>query len=524
MKENRRNKIKHIAALMALLLCMVMSIGMICLADEQGTVSVKSARIRASADPNSEQLGSVAQGKTVDIIGKTTGTDGQVWYQVYVDSNTKGYIRGNLIKLKDGASLKTVDGSAGSAGTDASASTTTPTDTRKAMVINKANIRKEASTNGELVGTQNRGTVLTVQGETTGSDNMKWYQVSFTYQDKEVSGYVRSDLVTFENVPDDAASSEINGEVNPDEQQPEDMAPDDQQPEEQPEPTPQPSSFQPINIDEEPPYIMEGFEAFQFHLPNDEQAYDGYQNDAGYLICYAQMPSGEQGWALVNIDMGLCQPYVYALEGIEAPRSVPGGLISIIVLVVIIIVLVAVIGLLLLKSRERRVSYKGYDDDDEEDSDDDIEDLEEIEEEPQPVRRPQSAGPQPVRRPQGTAGGPQPMRRPQPGPSGAAMPQGAPVRHPQGAAGGSQPMRRPQPGPAPQEPQPARRPQPGAGPSGSGVRPPQGAAGGPQPVRRPQGAPQPARRPQPGAGPQPGQGYKAKNLLDDEDMDFMDIE
>ncbi|MDE7185869.1 MAG: SH3 domain-containing protein [Lachnospiraceae bacterium] len=524
MRENRRNRIKHIAVSIALLLCMVMSIGMVCFADEQGTVSVKSARIRASADPNSEQLGSVAQGKTVDIIGKTTGTDGQVWYQVYVDANTKGYIRGNLVKLKDGASLKTVDGSAGSAGTDnsASASAPTSTDAKKAAVINKANIRKEASTNGDLVGTANRGTILTVQGETTGSDNMKWYQVSFTYQDKEVSGYVRSDLVTFDNVPADSVSSEISGEVNPDEQQPEDTVPDEQQPAEQPEPAPQPSSFQPINVEEEPPYVMQGFKEFKFTLPNDEQEYKGYQNEAGFIICYAQLPTGEQGWALVNIEMGICQPYVYAMDGIAIPAQVPGGLVSIIVLVVIIIILVAVIGLLLLKSRERGVSYKGYDDDDDEDSEDDIEDLEEMEEEPQPVRRPQSAGPQPVRRPQGgAAGGPQPMRRPQPGPAGSGMPQGQPVRHPQGGAA-PQPMRRPQPGPAPQEPQPARRPQPGAGPSGSGARPQPGA--GPQPVRRPQGAPQPARRPQPGAGPQPGQGYKAKNLLDDEDMDFMDIE
>ena len=521
MKENRRNRFKHIAASIVLLFCMVMSIGMICFADEQGTVIVESARIRAAADQNSEQLGSVAKGKTVDIIGQTTGTDKQVWYQVYVDANTKGYIRANLIKLKDGASLKTVDGGASSAGTDTAAPPATATDAKKAVVINKANIRKEASADSELVGTQNRGTVLTIKGETTGSDKMKWYQVSFTYQEKEVTGYVRSDLVTFENVPSDPASSEINGEVNPDEPQPEETAPEPEpQPDEQPEPAPQPSTFQPINVEEEPPYVMQGFKEFKFTLPNDGQEYKGYQNEAGYIICYAQMPTGEQGWALVNISMGICQPYVYAMEGIDIPTRVPGGLVSVIVLVVIIIILVAVIGLLLLKSREHSVTYKGYDDDDE-DSEDDIEDLEEMEEEPQPIRRPQSAGPQPVRRPQPGAG-PQPMRRPQPGPSGVAMPQGGqPMRHPQSGAG-PQPMRRPQPGPAPQEPQPARRPQPGAGPSGSGARPQPGQ--GPQPARRPQGSPQPARRPQPGAGPQPVQGYKAKNLLEDEDMDFMDIE
>ena len=54
MKKNKRNGIKHILALM--LFCMVLSIGMVCLADVQGTVIAKSAVIRAAADPNSEKL------------------------------------------------------------------------------------------------------------------------------------------------------------------------------------------------------------------------------------------------------------------------------------------------------------------------------------------------------------------------------------------------------------------------------------------------------------------------------------
>ena len=101
-KNTKRATIRGIRHVLAVVLfCMVMSIGFVCLADEQGTVSVASAKIRASADASSEALGSVKQGGTVDIIGKTTGTDGKEWYQVYVDASTKGFIRGDLVKVAD---------------------------------------------------------------------------------------------------------------------------------------------------------------------------------------------------------------------------------------------------------------------------------------------------------------------------------------------------------------------------------------------------------------------------------------
>ena len=93
--RNIRGSVKHIFA--ALLFCLVLGMTMVCLADEKGTVKVESAKIRETADTTSKQLGSVAKGGTVDIIGETTGTDGKKWYQVYVDANTKGYIRADLI-------------------------------------------------------------------------------------------------------------------------------------------------------------------------------------------------------------------------------------------------------------------------------------------------------------------------------------------------------------------------------------------------------------------------------------------
>lgn len=214
MKENKRNWIKHIFAL--LLFCITLNVGMISFADGQGTVKVPSAVIRASADGGSERIGSVKQGKTVDIAGQTTGTDGKVWYQVYVDSNTKGYIRGDLLDVKDASAINTIQGSASSSSSSNSSTTTaTPVEAKKVTVKdNGRRIRSGASTNHDIVATVNKGMVLTVTGEAQGSDG-KWYQVSFNHNDKEVTGFIRADLVTTDNVPADTATSQITGEQNP---------------------------------------------------------------------------------------------------------------------------------------------------------------------------------------------------------------------------------------------------------------------------------------------------------------------
>lgn len=527
MKKNKRNGIKHLLALM--LFGMVLSMGMVCLADVQGTVIAKSAVIRASADPNSERLASVPSGKTIDIIGKTTGTDGKTWYQVYVNSDTKGYIRGDLLKVPDGASIPTAQGgtAAPTQSTDVPATTATPVDARQVTVkSNNTNIRKEASTSSESMAKANRGMLLTVVGEATGTDGKKWYQVTFSYNNEEKSGYIRSDLVTTDNVPNDPATSQIVGEENPGEEQPPETTPEEQPAEQPAEPSQAESDKITIMDVDEVPYIMPGFELAT--LRDGDQEHKGYMNGDFYIF-YAQKSNGEEGWYLFDLPNKVYQRYVYTADGVTVPGGIGSvGLIPVIVLVVIIVILVAVVGLLLLKLKGQGGSsykrYRSYDDDDDDQDDDDIDDLEDLEddEEPQPVRRPQ--GSQPVRRPQGGAAG--------------NAPQGQPPRRPQGQQPpryqqGQQPPRRsPQGGPsngnAPQGQQPVRRPQGGNASGSSGAR-----SQGSQPPRRPQGNPggQPARRPQPqGDNRVPNEkgqakkGYKAKNLLEDEDMDFMDIE
>jgi len=530
MKENKRNGIKHLLA--AVLFCMVVSIGMVSLADVKGTVIAKSAVIRAAADPNSQKLASVPSGKSIDIISKTTGTDNNTWYQVYVNSSTKGYIRSDLIKVPDGANIPTTqDGGSAAQPADAVPTTATPVDARQVTVIsNNTNIREGASTTSASRAKANRGNVLTVVGEATGTDGKTWYQVTFTYNNEEKTGFVRSDLVTTEGVPNDPATAQITGEGTggeepPAETQPEEQPPAENQPEETPSDNANEITF--LNTEENPPYIMAGFKEQRFKLSGGEEEYKGYTN-GNFLISYARMADGEEGWFLIDRDRNVFQRYAYTVEGVTVPKGGIDsiGLIPVIVLVVIIIILIAAVGFLLLKLKGQGRSYKkyaGYDDEDDDEDDDveDLEDMEDEEEEPQPARRPQ--GPQPIRRPQGA-------------PSGNMPQQGQPMRRPQGQQPprypqGQQPLRRPPQGNptnngnAPQGTQPQRRPQ-GGNPSNNGAKP-QG-----QQPRRPQGTvgQQPPRRPQPQNDRTPGErgpvqkGYKAKNLLEDDDMDFMDIE
>ena len=492
--RNIRGSVKHIFA--TLLFCLVLGMTMVCLADEKGTVKVESAKIRETADTESKQLGSVAKGGTVDIVGETTGTDGKKWYQVYVDANTKGYIRADLIDRSGSGSLPTVNAPANTGGESTAGNTgdstlaVTPTQARAATVVkNGVRVRKSASTDSTEVATVSRGIVVAVTGETTGTDNQKWFQVTFKHSDKDINGFIRSDLITFDNVPDDPAISEITGAENA-EGQPQ-TEPETQPQEEEPKQEDNSGADEYagviyMNVDEEP-YVMPGFELVSLDWNN--QKIKAYRNGT-FFILYAQKQNGEEGWYLFDRELNVYQRYPYTAENATVPNemALSGNLVPIIAMGVVIVIMAVVILLLFVKLRGNGGYYEEYDEDDDyPDEDDDIDDLEElddIEDAPQPVRRPT---------PQGQ--GRQPARRPAPQGQGGA---------PQGPNG-----------------QPPRRPTP-QGQSGA----PQGANG--QPVRRP--APQGQRRPNPQNNRPPQnmqqqRGQKAKSMLanDEDDMDFIDI-
>lgn len=505
--RNIRRNVKHVFA--ALLFCLVLSMAMVCLADEKGTVTVESAKIREKADTSSSQLGSVAKGGTVDIIGETTGTDGKKWYQVYVNANSKGFIRADLISRSGSGSLPAVDGSASSGtGTaaDAGAANVTSTEARAATVVKSGvRVRKSASTSSSEVATVSRGIVVTVTGETTGTDGQKWYQVTFKHSDKDINGYIRSDLITFEGVPNDPAVSEITGE-NAEGQTPPET---EQQQEEQPKQENNSGADEYagiiyMNVEEEP-YVMPGFEYVKLDWNN--QKINAYRNGT-FFIVYAQKQNGEEGWYLFDRENNVYQRYPYTAENATVPSAVDlgGSMIPIIVMGAVIVIMAVVILILFVKLKGNNDYYEDYEDDGYSD-DDDIEDIDELEDDepaPRPIRRP---APQPARRPASQGGGQQPPRRPVPqGQNGAPQGQNSQPRRPSPQGQNSQPRR-----PAPQGQngqQPARRP----ASQGSGA---------PQGQRRPNSQ---NNRPPQNVPQQRGQ--KAKSMLadDEDDMDFIDID
>lgn len=540
-KEHRGSR-SFIRVLAAMMFCLVLSIGTVCYADEvSATVTVASAKIRASADPSSQQLGSAKQGGTVSIIGQTTGTDGKTWYQVFVDANTKGFIRADLVNV-------TGTGTIGSVSSDASASastaTTTTTDTQVSSTdkksgtvqTNNVRIRKGASTTADVVATANRGMVVTVTGEAAGDDGKTWYQISFTYNSKEITGFIRSDLVTFDTLPADTAQTTINGTSETPEEPATEATTEEvteSATEEQPQEQESSSSSNDtqnmilMNV-EDVPYIMPEFNPII--LKWEDQDINAYKNGDFYLF-YAQKQNGEEGWYVFDSVNNVYERYVYSTAGATVPETsaMSGNMLPVIILAVIIVILLIAIILMFMKLREYTGEYEEYEDDEEDDEYGDEEEAEEEEEElaEEPARRPMQ---QPRRQPAQQPRPQQPVRNQEP------REEGQPVRRPQ------QPVRRPQgeeqrtqqQPPRRQEGQPARRPQQ----QGQPVRRQEGE----QPVRRQaqqaesarpagrQSQGNPNRRPaQPRPENQPQrnvqQGRKAKNFLDseDDDMEFIDI-
>ena len=199
-------------------------------AESAAKVTASSAKIRKSADSSSEVIGSATKDKTISIKSQTKGADGYTWYEVYVDANTLGYIRSDLVNITDGSTPPS------SSGTTTTTTTTTAT---PAPVVNETpvevtaveplsatvtggqsvRVRSNASTTSQIVTTAENGMALTVTGQATGTDGKTWYQISFISNSVEVTGFIRSDYV--------ALSGELQSPV---EEQPVEEQPTDEQP------------------------------------------------------------------------------------------------------------------------------------------------------------------------------------------------------------------------------------------------------------------------------------------------------
>lgn len=151
--------------------------------DEVLYVTASAVRVRKSASASSEIVANLLKGDQVKLKSTKTGSDGKQWTKVSCTINgTKyhGYIRSDYLSKSK---------------TSGSTSTTTTTVNTKTVRPAVVNVRSKASTSGSISAKLGQGSKVAILSETTGTDGKKWYNISYTYGGKAVTGYIRADLL-----------------------------------------------------------------------------------------------------------------------------------------------------------------------------------------------------------------------------------------------------------------------------------------------------------------------------------------
>ena len=225
-------------------------------ADSQGRVTATSAKVRSEASTSSASVASAFKDDVVTITGEVQGSDGQIWYAVTTSKNVNGYIRSDLVQRIDGStpSTQTPVPETPAQITEVNPISATVTGSGET----KIRIRSNASTTSQILTSVSNGTVLTVTGHATGSDNVLWYYVTFLQNNSEVTGFVRSDY------------AKLSGDLVPVTQNPD------------PVPTPEPD---PVPTPE----------------PEPEKAYDTLLRDDGWWVYNT---ATEDGWNIEKLTAG----------------------------------------------------------------------------------------------------------------------------------------------------------------------------------------------------------------------------
>lgn len=183
-------------------------------AEATGTVLPSSVYIREKPEQGSEVIGSSSAGKEITIRGKVDSS-GTTWYQVYVDANTLGYVRADMIERKGEGDIPTVSVAAeapaaqtqtsdeqeqaqptASSGGGAQVEAQEAMDLQYASTNVQAKVRPDPSTSNNHVDSLTPGTQVVVSGKSEGSDGKTWYYVTFTGANgSEKTGYIRADLL-----------------------------------------------------------------------------------------------------------------------------------------------------------------------------------------------------------------------------------------------------------------------------------------------------------------------------------------
>ena len=193
MKRGKKMRFGKMIAMCAATMLLALTLGLgteqfllVSHAQSQGKVIATSANIRKEPSSTSKAVGSAFKDSVVTINHQTTASDGTIWYQVFVDADTLGYIRSDLVQITDGTTppTKTSDTPATpttepSPETPASVEEVNPV-SASVTGSQKVRVRSNASTTSQIVTAVEKGMVITVTGKANGTDGKVWAYIDIT--------------------------------------------------------------------------------------------------------------------------------------------------------------------------------------------------------------------------------------------------------------------------------------------------------------------------------------------------------
>lgn len=306
-----------------------------------GTVTAQTAKIREKASTDSTVVASTAKGSKIDIVGAEKDASGAVWYKVPIAGGSYGYVRSDLVETTDEIKVSTAQSEKpASTATQEKLPATVPISIGEQQATVKCDtnvkIRSGASTSHDVITSLPNGTAITLIGEANDAAGNKWYQLRCTHNNKEIEGYIRSDLITIGIAVEEEGAEPADGETIPEEGEPSESMDENQQNTDQGEQAEEPEEPVEEHNDYEIVYLEDMNNPGQFHY----YLYDnlnGTRQDVETLL---------QAVTISNENVAVLQ------------EQVSHGKIIIIVLAVVVVLLFAALTLLFIRLR----SSNGYDD------------------------------------------------------------------------------------------------------------------------------------------------------------------
>lgn len=149
------------------------------------TGAVKGLNINVRKEPvTGELVCQLSTGYSVTISEEALGSDGHQWYYItftYNNTLQSGYIRSDFITVEKTAEVPLEQ----------------ENQSGKLGVIKGTSVRiRETAVNGTVIGQLHTGHEVAISSEVKGSDNYTWYEITFTYNNEQKKGYIRSDFIT----------------------------------------------------------------------------------------------------------------------------------------------------------------------------------------------------------------------------------------------------------------------------------------------------------------------------------------